>query len=339
MIKHFNYDGVCNVQLNFDTYQRFLTNKVLSILKFSNLPDTVDERFLKETLILDGQVCFTQFNGTDIYALNGSQGGEPNSYYEPQNFIIANPILGSKQVKIRHKDGRKDVNGLEGILVTLTPFDETLPKGLSPLIYKYAGLLADNDVSLNCAQINGRIAVAYSADSEAEANTAEEVLKDIYSGKPYRVLTQNILEKVQATPIAISGTTNTVMGLIEAHRSLLQDFFNEIGIGYQGNAKRERVNTAEIGLMRGCLDISVWTIIDNVKKGIERVNQLFGTSIEVELNEEIFYEGSGNATLGIEEEETEAEEVKEEEIDEKNTEEIIEEEEKRGKENSEVNEE
>lgn len=80
----------------------------------------------------------------------------------------------------------------------------------------------------------------------------------------------------------------------------MQDFYNEIGIGYQGNAKRERVNTAEVGLMRGCLDVSITTAIKTLKEGIERVNELFGTQIEIELNDEVFYEGSGNAALGPE---------------------------------------
>lgn len=331
MIYGFNtvYDGVCNVQMNFDSYFKLLTNKALSIFKFSGLPESIDEVFLKEQLILGGKICFTKFDGK-LYALNGNVGGEPNVYYEPQEFIIANPVVGSKQVKIRHKDGRESVEGLDGILVSLTRLDQTMTSncfgGLYNLIYKYAGLLADNDVSLNCAQINGRLNVAFTADNEAEGRTAELVLREYYAGKPYKVLTQNILEKISVTQIAQNGTNAQIIGLIEAHRSLLQDFYNEIGIGYQGNAKRERVNTAEVGLMRGCLDISLEGMLESLEHGIEKVNELFGTDIKVEINENIFYEGSGNATLGEDEiEETSETEVETEvETDEKNDQEVIE---------------
>lgn len=334
----FEYKGVCDVEANFHSYFKLLTNKAMSIFKFTGLEDleAIDERFLKEQLILKGKVCFTQIDNK-LYALDGNWGGEPNAYYEPTQWIIANPILGSKQVKVLNKNGSKDVDGIEGVVVALTDFDylsDTLNGGLFPLIYKYSGLLADNDVSLNVAQINGRLNVAFTADSEAQASLAEDVLRDYYNGKPYRVLSQDIMDKIGVNPIGGTQTTSTLMALIEAHRSLLQDFYNEIGIGYQGNAKRERVNTAEVGMMRGCLDISIWNMKKSLEEGIERVNELFGTSIGVELNDEVFYEGSGNATMGeveeVEKEEAPIEETPEEEIDEKNTEEAVEDYEEKG---------
>lgn len=330
------YNGVCNVQANFETYFKLLLNKATSIFKIEGLPDYIDLNYLLETLILNGRICFTKFNGK-LYALNGSEGGEPNVYYMPQDFIVANPILGSKQVKIRHKDGKQDVDGLDGIMVYLTKWDSVSNTakwngGLYNLIYKYAGLLADNDVSLNVAQINGRLSVVFTADEEAEAREAEKALEAVYQGKPYKVLVQDILEKITATPVATSGTNNTIMSLIEAHRTLLQDFYNEIGIGYQGNSKRERVNTAEVGLMRGCLDVSIWNMLDTLKRCFDRVNEKFKTNITVELNEEVFYEGSGNATLQSElqsdtefqvdgvQEDTDIEKVPDVMVDEKNTE-------------------
>jgi hypothetical protein len=41
---------------------------------------------------------------------------------------------------------------------------------------------------LNVAQINGRVNVLYTADSEAEALDGEKILQDLYSGKPYKIL-------------------------------------------------------------------------------------------------------------------------------------------------------
>ena len=338
-----SYKGITNVQHNFNVYFDLLTNKVCNLFKWEGLPETVDERALNLSLVLRGKVCFTKFDDK-LYALDGSVGGEPNVYYEPQFFIIANPVLGSKQIRIRQKDGSSSTEGLEGILMGNSDVDvmsdRTGPAGLFGLIYQTAGLLADNISSLNVSQINGRVSQIWTADTDVMARSAEVILRDIYDGKPYKIVQQDIIDKVGVLPAATTGQTNTLINLIEAHRSILQDFYNEIGIGYQGNAKRERVNTAEVGLMRGCLDVSVWNMLENRKNAVEQINNLFGTSISVELNEDIYYEGSGNATLGVEEEEIEAEaedqipeETSEEETDEKNTEESVEIEEERGGEN------
>ena len=305
-----NYEGICDVEANFRTYFKLLTNKAMSLFKFSGTEDleAFDERYFIEQLVLRGKVCVAQFNNK-LYALSGNWGGEPNAYYEPTEWIVANPILGSKTLKVLNKDGSKDTSGLDGIVIALTDFDflsDNLNGGLYPLIYKYSGLLADNDVSLNIAQINGRLNVVLTADSENIANQAEDILKDLYNGKPYRILYQDLMNKIQVNPVAAAGTNNTIMSLIEAKAHLLQDFYSEIGIASQGNLKRERVNTAETELMTGCLDISIWNILKNLREGLDRVNELFGTSISVELNDEVFYAGSANATLGeeVEEEET-----------------------------------
>lgn len=342
------YKGVCNVQHNFNFYFDMLTNKCCNLFVWDGLPDTVDQRALNLNLVLGGKVCWTKFNDK-IYALTGNIGGEPNVYYLPQEFIIANPILGSKQVRIRQKDGSKEVEGLDGILMGNSDVDVMSDRptgGLFGLIYQTAGLLADNISSLNVSQINGRVAQIWTADTDQMARTAEVVLRDIYEGRPYKVVTQDILDKVGVLGAAKEGQTNTLLNLIEAHRSILQDFYNELGIGYQGNSKRERVNTAEVGLMRGCLDVNIENMLKNREEAVERINELFGTSISVEINPELFYEGSGNATLG---EETPEEEIQKEPdstidsaatddsdaTDEKNTEEIIEEQEERGEEKEE----
>lgn len=162
--------------------------------------------------------------------------------------------------------------------------------GLYNLIYQTAGLLADNISSLNVAQINGRVNCLYTADSEAEALDGERILQDLYSGKPYKILSQNIIEKFGITPIAASGTNNSLMTLIEAHQYILAQFFNEIGIGSQWNLKRERVNTAETELMTDCLDINVQSMLKAREQAVEQINELYGLNISVKLNPQIYVE-------------------------------------------------
>lgn len=286
-----NYNGVCDVEKVFQYYFKTLTNKVSELIRLKKLGDRMDEEFIKENLILEGRVCFTRFPEFDdeLYALTGDFGGEPDCFKVPTQYVISNPVLGSRTVKVRHLNGSQSVEGLEGIIVGITYIDAelctTTAKGLYNLIYNYAGMLADNFVSLNCAQINSRVQVAYVADNQNLANSAEAVLKDLYNGKPYKVLTQDILNKLTVSPVVAAGSNNTVINLIEAHATILSDFWSELGIAYNGNRKRQYINDAEAEMSTGALSLNIDSIINAIKAGLDRVNELFGTSIEVEVDD------------------------------------------------------
>lgn len=286
-----NYEGICDVERVFKYYFKTLTNKVCELIRLKNLEERMDGQYMKEHWILDGRICFTRFEEFDnaLYALTGNYGGEMDCYRIPTEYLIENAILGSKRVKVRHLDGRQTVEGLEGIVVGLTHVDTELnttsAKGLYNLIYNYAGMLADNFVSMNCAQINSRVQVAYIADNQNIANSAEAVLKDLYNGKPFKVLNQDILNKLTVSPVVASGSNNIIINLIEAHATILSDFWAELGIAYNGNRKRQYVNNAEVNLDTGALSLNIDSIINSIKSGLDRVNELFGTSLEVEVDE------------------------------------------------------
>lgn len=284
------YGGITNVQDNFELYFDLLLNKCCNLFKWEGLPETVNERWLMMQLILTGRIAWFAHKG-NVYALNGSWGGQPNVYYEPTEWIVANPVIGSKTLTVRNMDGSNSIDKLDGIVMGLTDVDlikqNPTKGGLYRLIYQTAGLLADNISSLNISQINGRVSQIWTADNEALARTFEEICKDIYEGKPYRVVSQDILNKVNAVPTAQTGQSNTLLNLIEAHQYILAQFYNEIGLPSNWNMKRERINTAETELMTGTLDVSVYNMEKNLQAAVEKINELFSTSISVRFNEEI----------------------------------------------------
>ena len=321
----YQYKGVCDVEDNFKVYFDLLVNKVCRMFVWENLPDNIDQRYLETQLLLVGKAAFTKINDK-FYVVSGNWGGEPNAYYLPTLWTMANPILGSKQLRIRQKDGSDKVEGLDAILIGNSDIDllrdDCRKGGLYGLIYQTAGLLADNISSLNVAQINGRAATIYQADSEADARTGEQTLQEIYSGKPYKILSQNILEKFTITPVAGSGTNSTLMTLIEAHQYILAQFFNEIGVGGNWNMKRERINTAETELMTDSLDINIQSMLKCREEAVDKINELFGLNISVKLNEAIYKEEdevapdntNSDSELQVDGVEEDKVEIKEEEV-------------------------
>lgn len=278
--------GVCDFKQNYDFYFKWLTNKVMNcfIIKDNSedksFTENINWNYFKMNLILDGQICITDFNDS-LYACIGNRGGEPNEYYVPTIFTISNPILGSKQVDI-------DVNGVVFYNTDIDMFNytgncEIFSGGLYDLISQTATLLADNIISINCNQINSRITAFFTAESEAQAVAGEVVLKKMYAGKPYQILRSDLIEKLNVNPINSSASGN-ITELVELHNYIIADFFQSIGVKSNNVMKRERLINSEIDSQNDYLKISLLEILTSWQKGFDKVNELYGTDISVNLN-------------------------------------------------------
>lgn len=310
--------GICDVEQNYRFYFKWLLSKMENVFVLKNVPKTIDISYLKEHLLLDGEICITKFND-ELYAAIGSRGGKPNEYYRPTEFIIANPILGSKVVNI----------GEDGVVIYNTPTDREymFGGGLFQLIKQTATLLADNIVSINCAQINTRVEAVFTADSEAQATAGELTLKKLYAGAPYNILRSDMIEKIGVNPIATAATSNKIRELVELHQYIIAQFFQAVGIKANAINKKERMITDEINSQDDYLGISLLDILESWKQGFNEVNEMYGTDIQVELNpilvERItaaIEENSGEIASETVSENQESEQVVEEEIQKTETE-------------------
>lgn len=265
--------GICNFELNYDFFYKWLVSKTASCFYIDGLSETLDDYYIKTNLLIDGDVCITDFN-SDLYAVCGAPGGEPSAYYKPTLYTVANPVLGSKIVR----------DGVDGVIIYNTPIDAYLPGGINGLIVQTATLLADNIVSVNCCQINSRVTAINTADSEAQALAAESVLKSIYAGNPYKIVRSDIIDKIRVNPIAQTGAGNVLSELIELHNYIISNYFQAIGIRANNQRKKAHMLQDEIDLQNSYLQISVYEIMSSWQKGFDKVNELYGTDIHVRLN-------------------------------------------------------
>ena len=276
--------GVCDFKSNYDFYFKWLCNKVMSCFiikdRSNGKTETINWNYFKMNLLLDGQICITDF-GDNLYACIGNRGGKPNEYYIPTIFTIANPVLGSKQVDI-------DVNGVvfyntDIDMFTYTGNCEIFSGGLYDLISQTATLLADNIISINCNQINSRITAFFTAESEAQAIAGEVILKKMYAGKPYQILRSDLIEKLNVNPINSSASGN-ITQLVELHNYIIANFFQSIGVKSNNVMKRERLINSEIDSQNDYLKVSLLEILTSWQKGFDKLNEIYGTDISVNLN-------------------------------------------------------
>lgn len=259
----------------FSRFKKKLVNTVCSTFQWENLPESIDETYLNTTLIECGKIGFIKHNDK-LYCVRGDVGGGINAYEKPTEFIYANVVLGSGNPTIK-----KDI-----AVIFLSTFD-TIPSthsgGLSMLIDSTATILADNTLSLNIAQKNSRLMLIASADNEQTANSAENTLKAMYNGEPYKVANKRYQDSFEVNPLLSVRPAETIRQLIETHQYTWSAFLQELGINSNFNLKRERLVSSEVELNGECLDTLIDDIESNVNRGVEMVNSMFGTDIKFHI--------------------------------------------------------
>ena len=279
--------GVCDFRENYEFFFKWLSNKVCSAFiirdnsEDKSFTETINWDYFKLNLILDGSICITDFNNK-LYSCIANPGGEPDEYYKPTIFTISNPILGSKQVK----------DGIDGIIIYNTAIDSfaytghsfIFDNGLYNLISQTATLLADNIISINCNQINSRVLAFVTAESESQAVAGEAVMKRMYAGKPYQILRSDMIDKINVNPLNTSSVGTNLTQLVELHNYIIANFFQSIGIKSNNVMKRERLINSEIDSQNDYLKISLLEILTSWQAGFDKVNELYGTDISVNLN-------------------------------------------------------
>lgn len=272
---------VNRVKSMYNYYVKTLLNRVSNMFTWENLPETVDENFLTITLFTQGRLIWSEFNGK-LYALNGDYGGEPNVYYYPSQFIIANPILGSKIVDIDKT----------GVLMYLTDTDKIRGNGetggLFGLISTTSQLLADNVSSINIAQRNTRITALVTAGNQAQKISAENAIQRMYDGEPYEVVLNDLINALKINPMVenTAGGAQYIKELVELNQYILAQFYHSIGVNANYNMKRERVSGEEIAVNDECLIINVIDMLNNLQEAVKKINAMFNTHITVDFSKE-----------------------------------------------------
>lgn len=255
---------------NIFRHNMYMLNRTQSMFTWSGLPDSIPQRMVELYLQINGNVGFAEYNGT-LYAFRGGLGGQPDEYYMPTIFTVANPYLHfDKNLKI-------------GEEVAIIPND-SLYLGLMPMFEKYATLLAENELSIRIATINSRIIDLIDAPDDRTKTSAEKFLKDIEDGKLGVIAGNAFLDGIKAQPYGSGTRTGTITNLIELEQYLKAGWYNELGLNANYNMKRESLNSEESQLNNDALLPLIDDMLRCRQDGAKRVNDLFGTEISVEFN-------------------------------------------------------
>lgn len=245
---------------------RYMFARTQSMFEYEGLPDTIPARMLEIYLQINGSCCITSING-ELYALVGGFGGEPDPYYMPTIYTVANPSLNISKNLVIDSD------------CVIIPND-SMYIGLRPLFNKYASLLTENEISLQLASINTRMISLLSAADDMTKESAKQYIKDIVDGKLGVIGESKFFDGIKSQPNA-QNSNNIITNLIELHQYIKASLYNEIGLNANYNMKRESINSDEASLNDDALKPFIDDMLEQRQQALEKVNNMFGTSITV----------------------------------------------------------
>lgn len=259
----------------------YMLARLQKMFKYTGLPSSIPRQYLENYLLVNGHciIAKDKKNPSDesIYAFIGAAGGEPDIYYRPTRYMVANPSLNmSAEYFISTTDPNHEP---DAVLVR----NDTMWQGLYPMMARYAALISENLLTIRTADVMLRVLALITAPDDSSRLAADQFLKDIEAGHLASIAENRFLDGIRMqNPPSNNGSYLTQF--IELHQYLVGSFYNEVGLNANYNMKREALSDAETGLNDDSLMPLCEDMLRCRQEGIQAVNDMFGTSIQVSLD-------------------------------------------------------
>ena len=250
-------------------YMRTWLRRTQSLFKWEGLPETIPQMWLELYLQMYGK-CAIVKHDEKIYACFGNWGGEPDVYYMPTKFIIANPYLNLNKTFTIGKD-------------CVLAKNDSLFEGLYNLFSRYTTMMVETDISMQLANINSRIISVLSADDDSTRESAREFLNHVADGDMGVIGTTAFFDTLDVQPYGTSGAHTVITDLIELTQYLKASLFNELGLNANYNMKRESINADEAQLNDDMLLPLIDDMLECRKQLCEDVREMYGLEWSVDF--------------------------------------------------------
>lgn len=255
----------------FNMFYNRLVNIAISAYKWTNLPDTLDERFLELTLFETGRAVFFEDEILGFLALTCTYGTPLNVYRLPTNYRAYavngyNKELDDKNSVLIWSNfiHIPDVNVIRQFAYRLYEIQRTIDVNVTaqktPVL-----ILANEKTRLTLKNVymqwDGNEPVIVSDKSAGDLTDALKVLK---TDAPFIASDLNILK-----------------------RAVWSEALNYLGITANSGDKKERLLVSEINYSGGGIAAERAVRLGARKQACERINKMFGLDISVEFNNEI----------------------------------------------------
>lgn len=251
-------------------WESWLLERVYNMLVF-DLPDTWDKDYFITTLFNDGYIAVTDTE-LGVIPLSCGLSGQ-NVFLKPTTANFANPVLGSFDRAIVSKLKN---NGSYTKLLTTKPCVivkiYSNYRSIRPVINRYASMLAMCDRTINVNLLNSSVAFIGETPTQQQANTLKAMFSKIAEGEP-----AVFIKKTEETNWFYTNPKQSfIADVIQTLKtSIINEFYNEIGINNANTLKKERLNQDEVNSNNDAISINIDSILGNIRTAFSDCNILY----------------------------------------------------------------
>ena len=259
---------------NFDVeyHKRYLWNKIYSKFKFT-IPEEWKLNWFRYWLFQFGSiaVAYTDEFGWVCYPYSIETW---DLYYNPKKIHI--------KCKFIDQSLEFEVGENAGIVQA---FDDFF--GLDDVVTHYATQLSqcDKDVQINL--MNANVAYVFNAESKKKADEIKRAYGKATEGDPFVCINNPDYKEGEGLTTLLNSPKNNLIvnELLDARRTIMNEFLTEVGINNANTDKKERLITDEVKANNEEVKSIVQVIYENIKMCFDKINALSGLNLQVELVE------------------------------------------------------
>ena len=258
---------------------RSLVNITCDRIKFDNLPDEIDDAFLRYQLLLYGKVLFFKHKDSHhVFWYSGT--GIHNEYHIDKEFLVTNPWLDYPQ------SFTQKFQDTEAVIIfsDINAYIEDADCGLFEFISEYANIISAIDRSIYILAKNSRLIAFLTGQTMSFVESAKIAIDRVFKGdEAFAIMEESLLDSIKVNPIG-EKTEYKLSELIKTRQYYVSEFFQKIGISANQNMKKERLTDNESELISSVSSISFDYICNNINSCLKKVNKLFNLNITCSIN-------------------------------------------------------
>lgn len=256
--------------VGYRLYYDRLTELAISMFKWENLPDTIDERFLELILFSDGRAVF--FNESDVgyLALRCAAGGQLNVYDVPT----------ARRAYAANGFNRPDLNESNSVLI----YNNMVRTNTLILADWYAQRLWDLDRTIDINAKGQKTPILVLANDKDR-----ETLLDLYmqytGNEP---VIYGYKDQINPNSLKVLNTECPYVGdkLYQLKTQIWNEALTALGITNVSYQKKERMISDEVLRSQGGTIASRYSRLNARRQAVEKINKMFGLNIEVSFRED-----------------------------------------------------